>query len=323
MTTKGIRLKLDPAAHKAGKIIKVPQFKLTDIPKVMEDKGWLQAKRFMTRWFESRSYELTMDIKTGRKPASAIDKARILDDLPFDWLFSSSARVEPKVKELIKELEDVHENNGRIGRLTNSFLKQLSNGLLVFMKRLDKLGMINRKHECFIIGYRDFSTYSAMKLDEASQFNFITIGSSLWKKATDKLDDVYGALGSFSIKIAATRFSTYIDQGYSCLLISEIGLYVRDTFDFINIGSDDQQLGYWSKEDVRKPGFLDYLRSSDYRDDGDIRYFAVTNNSFNNYRKKYEKGGDFLVFSKVKRYKVSIIVHLNKIDFMEYIDRTK
>ncbi|MEE4465321.1 DUF6402 family protein [Azotobacter chroococcum] len=39
------------------------------------------------------------------------------------------------------------------------------------------------------------------------------------------------------------------DHGYAAIKIEEIGLYVRDTYDFLNAG-DDQLLGYWSKNGV-------------------------------------------------------------------------
>ena len=73
------------------------------------------------------------------------------------------------------------------------------------MKRLDKLGAIDHASKKFVPRSFDFSSHSALQLDDESQFNYIKIGSSLWGKATDKLDDVYGALGSFVIKAAFTK----------------------------------------------------------------------------------------------------------------------
>ncbi|HIB6175383.1 TPA: DUF6402 family protein, partial [Klebsiella variicola subsp. variicola] len=48
----------------------------------------------------------------------------------------------------------------------------------------------------------------------------------------------------------------------------------------------------------------------------------VTNSSFVRYREKYKnenKTGDFFVYSTVKKIPTNIIIHLNKIDMVEYI----
>lgn len=45
------------------------------------------------------------------------------------------------------------------------------------------------------------------------------------------------------------------------------------------------------------------------------------NSDDNAYRRRTGKGGDFMVFSTVKRVPVSIQVHLSDIDFDEYLGR--
>ena len=63
------------------------------------------------------------------------------------------------------------------------------------------------------------------------------------EKATDTLDDVYCALGAFIIKIAFTELNVTKDtDGFMRLEIKELGLYVRDTYEFMNDGGD-QPLG--------------------------------------------------------------------------------
>lgn len=58
---------------------------------------------------------------------------------------------------------------------------------------------------------------------------------------------MYGALGSFIIKIAFTDLTVTRDtDGFMRLEIKELGLYVRDTYEFMNDG-DDQLLGYWGR----------------------------------------------------------------------------
>lgn len=317
MITTPIRSRLTPASQVAGQDSPVETFKITDIPQAMDTLGWSEGARVMRKWFDNPAYELPMEVKRGNVPPSNLIPAHLLTDIPFDWLFSSSTRVQRHVEELISALSHVTEFNATVGRL-KSPLDQLSRGLIVLMTRLQRIGHLDEKTRTLQNAYEDFSDLSAIQLEDTSQFNLIRIGASTWEKATDALDDVYGALGSFAIKIAATKIRTMAnDHGYPAIEIEEIGLYVRDTYDFLNTDGD-QLLGYWNKEGVIRPGPIDYLTEPDFIDKADARYFKVTNDSFNSYRTKWNKGGDFLIFSTVKRYPVSIVVHLSDTDFEEF-----
>lgn len=322
MPVPSVRSKLTPTNQTAGKQAQVDVFKITDIPAAMSQREWIESARLMHKWFDNPAYEMPIAVKVGNTSPSSLDAQKLLTDLPFDWLFSASSRVRDPVGSLVSELQNVREFNGLIGR-AKSPLTQLSNGLVVFMTRLKRMGHLDENSCVLQNAYADFSGLSAMQLDETSQFNLIRLGSSLWEKATDNLDDVYGALGSFAIKVAATKFHTRTnDYGFPAINIEEIGLYVRDTYDFLNV-ADDQLLGYWSRKGVIRPGPIDYLSAPDHIDrDGD-RYFKVTNGAFNQYRKQKNQGGDFLVFSTVKRYPVSISIHLNRADFAEFKYRSQ
>lgn len=314
--------RLSPTSEVTGKDTPVETFKITDIPQAMDTLGWSEGARVMRKWFNNPAYEMPLAVKVGDVSPSSLNQQQLLTDLPFDWLFSASTRVGSQAESLISGLQDVREFNGLIGR-TKSPLTQLSNGLVVFMRRLKRLGHLNENTGVLYNAYEDFSRLSAMQLEEASQFNLTRLGASLWEKATDDLDDVYGALGSFAIKVAATKFRTLSnDNGFPAICIEEVGLYVRDTYDFLNV-DDDQLLGYWNWNGVIRPGPVDFLVAPDYIDRNSERYFKVTNGAFNQYRIQQNKGGDFLVFSTVKRYPVSILIHLNRTDFEEFKHRNQ
>lgn len=312
--------KLSPASEVAGKEAAVETFKITDIPQAMDTLGWSEGARVMRKWFDNPAYELPLDVKVGRVSPSNLSPAQLLTDLPFDWLFSGSNRVSDPVTQKVIELSNVEEFNTTVGRLKTP-LTQLSPGLIQLMTRLRRIGHLDIASSTLRNAYEDFNSLSAIQLEETSQFNWFPIGASTWEKATDTLDDVYGALGSFAVKIAATKFRTLAnDHGLPAIKIEEIGLYVRDTYDFLNV-EDDQLLGYWNKSGVIRPGPIDYYREPEYIDRNNKRYFKVTNDSFNSYRSKTGRGGDFLVFSTVKHYPVSIMIHLNKTDFSEFSAR--
>ncbi|WP_373386821.1 DUF6402 family protein [Pseudomonas alcaligenes] len=311
---------LTPSKQTEGKKAPVETFKITDIPTVMDGLGWSQGARLMRKWFNNPAYEMPAAVKVGNVSPSTLSGQQLLTDLPFEWLFSSSRRIQDRVESLVSDLQEVREFNGLIGR-TKSPLTQLSNGLVVFMNRLKRIGHLDENSCTLHNASEDFSGLSAIQLEETSQFNLIRIGATLWEKATDDLDDVYGALGSFVIKVAATKFRTYAsDHGFPAIEIEEIGLYVRDTYDFLNIDGD-QLLGYWNRPGVIRPGPIEAISSPEHIDRSGSRYFKVTNGAFNKYRQLKNKGGDFLVFSTVKLYPVSISVHLSKPDFKEFTNR--
>lgn len=258
---------LSPVANKKGKDVAVKRFRITDIPDVMDSMSWPQAALCMRRWIKGEPYEMPQDVKQGVTKPTALPKKLVMDDLPFEWLFSGTTRVKPIIDKLKKELAVVQDYNSMVGRLYDTSV-HMSPGLKNFMFKLQKLGAVNSDHRIESSAAFDFSSRSAMQLDELSQINFIVVGTGLWSQATDDLDDVYGALGGFSIKIAATKFSVVHDTaGPSKIRIDEVGLYVRDTYDFLNIDGD-QLLGYWGFKGVIRPGPIDFLMNPDFIDRG-------------------------------------------------------
>ena len=320
--------KMAAGDSKEGEKLQVSDFKLTDIARVMGALKWKEAARFQRKWLDAPAFELGHDYKTGKKDARTLDKSHVLDDLPFDWLMSTNNRAKPKVDELLEDLIDIREYSGLVGKV-KGILSTLSPGLIVLLARMDKLGFVDTQNRRLRKGYREFKNLPAIELEYTSQFNYVPMSTSTWSKVTDEMDDVYGALGAYSLKVAATAIRVHeVHKGFPALEIDEIGFYVRDTFEFTNTGKD-QFLGYWNKHGILRPGLLNYV--FDHRDSAEpdsievdgAYYFKVTNNSYNEYRKKFKKGGDFMVFSTVKRVPVSIQVHIDSTDIQEYLDRKK
>ncbi|CRN07747.1 DUF6402 family protein [Pseudomonas fulva] len=311
---------LTPSAKSEGSETQAKDFRLSDIPGVMGTLTWVQAQRIMQRWFDGQPYVLEAGVKSGNVAASTLSKEKVMEDLPFEWLNTGSTRIKPIIEDLEKQFRYVRDYNQTVGRLHSS-LSELSPGLMELLRKLRKLGAIDLDKLTLRNGYYDLSDQSAITLDESTQFNFKRIGVSLWEQATDKLDDVYGALGGFAIKLAATRMATVVEEGRpSKICIDEIGMYVRDTYDFINTGSD-QFLGYWGEQGVLDPGAIDYMLGGAYVDKDGKRYFRVTNGSFNQYRDAHKMGGDFLIFSTVHKVPVDIEITIGKVDLQEFKGR--
>jgi len=316
---------LTPAANGAATAASVEDFCFTDIPPVMDKLRWTQAARVMRKWINGERYVMPDEVKFGYVAPSTLSPEKILDDIPFEWLFTGSARVKPIVDELDEQLSSVDDYNQLVGKLPH-LLTQLSKGLSLLIKRLDQLGAVDLEKRSLKNATFDFSDRSAIELDELSQFNLRPVSTSKWDQATDELDDVYGALGGFAIKLAATKITTVAQKGaQSTIFIDEIGMYLRDTYDFNNKGGD-QFLGYWNYDGVlysRVATGTGVVASAKtiYWLDG--KYFRVTNNSYNEWREKHGKGGDFLIFSTVRKLPVKIEIHIGKADLEEFVERVQ
>jgi hypothetical protein len=92
------------------------------------------------------------------------------------------------------------------------------------------------------------------------------------------VDALTGALGAFELQVAIAGKVRSIGGGEFEVSIEEVGIYVKDSFDF----NGDQFLGVWG-----------------YRDD------PIHNSDFRKWRADNHLGGDFMVFSDVKRVRLN------------------
>lgn len=301
----------------------VEDFKITDIPGVMSKLGWKESARIMQRWFDGDGFVMSSDEKEGRLALDKITQEKLFGDLDFDWLTSASPHTGVIIDELNAKLSSASQYNEVIGR-KSGFPSQLTPGLLQFMTRMRKLGIFDEQNQDLVMGFHDFSGLDAIGLETTTQANFRPIGLSVTEKKDNPMDDVYGALGGFIVKIATTKFSTApkTKNSAASLRIHEVGCYIRDTYDFLNEDGKDQLLGYWNSEGVIKPDYYEYLSGPASVEREGKKYFKVTNDSFNCYRAQHGKGGDLFVYSNVKKIPTSILIYLSAADFAEYMQKT-
>jgi hypothetical protein len=122
------------------------------------------------------------------------------------------------------------------------------------------------------------------------------------------IDDLTAACAGFTMYLAIKNFTLVKNNDMARCTIDEIAVYTIDDFDF---NDDTQYLGHWNKDDVHiipavqlasmsgvemqhpfqvKPGNLTLQGA----------FFSIFNHQYNQYRKKYNKGGDMFVFSPIK-----------------------
>jgi hypothetical protein len=75
--------------------------------------------------------------------------------------------------------------------------------------------------------------------------------------------------------------------------VTELGVYVRDSYDFGDEPGDDQELGRWDPDDNSV--------GRSFLSGGTV----VHNSDFRSWRTANKKGGDYLIFSDVKYTKLA------------------
>lgn len=286
------------------KTAKVAVFQLSDIPSTMKKMGWSTAAKVMERWFNNPAWVMSRDEKINssgdldlQRTPQQIDTTTV----KMAWLlgFQRAEEARKKILEVLVPPNDVP-------------LWRSSKALGEFEKRLKRGHKFTNEREKF--GYH----LDAVKLHHESFLNEIVVGSD-----EDPLDDLYGALAIFLMQVAAAGYTEPVRDKSGNILsynihIEQVGLYIRDTYEFIDdYWKPSQPLGLWNFKGVKRDkgeyiwdsiigSSVALERDYEYVWPGDTlredKYYRVNNQSFNDYRKKFKKGGDFVIYSDVKWY---------------------
>lgn len=199
------------------------EFNIRHIPEVMRRRlNWPVAAQVMEKWFELPAREMLENEKNGSFPPSSIPNAYVnMDLISWAWL-DRFERVGEAEQQLLATIRG------------NKAQEALATKLSQFLQRQPSIAQ-QELHSVRLEGNDPPLLHSRW------QFQFAGVG---YKPATG-MDDLYGALGQFAIYGAVTRgaITKLAAQRYR-LDVSEIGLYARDTFDFLG----GQYLGHWGFE---------------------------------------------------------------------------
>ncbi|WP_445373967.1 DUF6402 family protein [Photorhabdus tasmaniensis] len=250
--------------------IEMDIFYLDQIPDAMEKMGWEMAPKLMRHWFNTKSaYIFTEEVKGKYVTGDAID-------IPDERVNDSIIKMEWAMK--YKQPQDV------MSVLINGWASSAG---------IDQLKMqLEKEDGKRALGYEK----DIREIDTFSVVNSRRFGSKF-----DTIDDWYGAMGNSNMKVAVKG---HVDKLNSkdVFVTEQIGMYLKDTYDFVGA---TEPLGIWSKN-----GILNKISSVDYaalyatgswmalwiKYNG---YVPVINDSFREWQKKHNEGGDFMVFSDV------------------------
>ena len=253
-------------------------FTLRDVPTAMRRVGWPVGARLMERWFASQSYAMDLRVKTGDIPPRANSVETRL--VTMDWAMTFA-----RANTALVQLRTEWSNPQRLARSQPVIARQLRRWVAARQLPLNAP---------FRFGDLGADT---LTVDQTSAINFQGIDSDWFAS----VDDFYAALGRAAIKIAVS--GTVAADGTNWRLsIDEIGFYLRDTYDFIG----DQRLGSWgpkgfSSAAVGAPAIeIDPAAEPGWWS-SDAEYFTVDNAAFRRWRGQFGRGGDFVIFSDLRR----------------------
>jgi Family of unknown function (DUF6402) len=109
----------------------------------------------------------------------------------------------------------------------------------------------------------------------------------------DTINDLFCALGTFQLRLTVRGRCKPVVPGTAPhqmdVWIDSYGVYAIDSYDFTDKpGEETQELGYWNIKE-----------KSAAKASGGLQTIHLTNASFQRYRDKHGKGGDFRVFSDI------------------------
>lgn len=287
-----------PKSNTEGKKVKVCQFKLSDIPATMRKKGWTVASKLMERWFGNPAWEMSLDQKRDRFGTLDIQRTSEQIDtttVTMAWLLQVQFQRARAMRDQF--IYGAGAPNG-----TPLWRNQEALGFIA--QRLRRDGKFTNAIEQFGKGL------STPLLSHHCLLNERVAGS-----LTDPLDDLYGALGFYAMRVAGAGYIEPLKDSKGKIIkhrvhLEKVGLFVRDTYDFIG----SQGLGLWNFNDVQKgTGYFNpdvkldqNCNAVDEKDANkavrreEERYFDVENADFQSYRTKFSKGGDFVIYSDVQ-----------------------
>lgn len=278
---------MTPSSQKQGVVVSTDVLYLNDIPEAMEKMGWHVSAKMMRRWFSTKpAYVMTPEVRDANLIASDLLPSQFDDQIiKLDWALEYDGCL------------DAFEFLAQGGWITE-------NGLSLLKRRLIAAGWTPGKE--FRLGS---TRMKAIELEDLCQVNRKGFG-----EAYDVINDMYGAIGTGTMKIAVVGKTKVSDlTGRDNFVIEKIGLYIRDTYDF----TDDpkwknhglsEPLGVWSRnrcltKEESAEFFLSRTRVTIPLAMNNLKFkgfVPVANKDFRRWQDAHNSGGDFIVYSDVK-----------------------
>ncbi|GKT00916.1 DUF6402 family protein [Acidovorax sp. SUPP3434] len=237
---------------------------ITKLPTVMRSNNWERGAQLMEKWFSDPS---------NSSPSNGIAST---DIITMDWVLGFS-RARQVYDTLIAERIWLNEAARR--------------EIVKLLKRKNALGS----------GKQRFLLPRMLQSMENEAIQFRVIGGNM-DMLVGPMDDLRAALGNFTFRLVvagtveaemtekkvAAGPAPKVPTGNYLVTIEEVGIYVKDSYDFNDAAGEDQDLGNWNFE------------SNSVGRTGLNGGFNVRNSDFRKWRSANGKGGDFLIYSDMR-----------------------
>jgi hypothetical protein len=235
---------------------------ITKIPSIMRKNKWDNGARLMENWFTS---------DPGNSPLTGTPSTNIIT---MKWVKSFS-RAKVVYGQLMREKIWINE----------AAKKEI-------IKLVRRKGLLTKKK--MGIGLPKLP----INISDKDYIQFRKVGGG-WDMATGDMDDLRASLANFVFRIIIVgEVSPILNEkkfttGKYQVRVDEIGIYIKDSYDFNDAPGKDQTLGNWDIDDSSV--------GRTFLNGGENIY----NSDFREWRKKNNKGGDFFVYSDVEYIKLT------------------
>lgn len=212
---------LSPKSNRQGKAVQVDPLYLDEIPGAMDKMGWQTSAALMRRWFATKPAWVMQAEDRGSHHTVGASSSRIDSEIvTMKWLLG--------FKSVLPAFEALHTD------------WQTPPAIAELKRKLFRVGWAPGKTS--MLGY---GVQTAMKADQDCQVNYRTFGAY-----SDTLNDLFGALNKATFKLAVKGRATHLAGGRDVFEIDKVGIYCRDTYDFVSDWTIDNLagLGVWSRD---------------------------------------------------------------------------
>lgn len=300
-------------------------FHLEDIPNTMEKKRFEKAAILQRKWFAGEKKVM----KDGEKRGDEKYDERFVDNstITMEWL-RQHERVNKKISKLlsVEYLTSTKTQGALIKTMIKNDILQQATETSRPMPAAYLLD--NNSHPL-----APWDGHLTQDYHKRWQFQYVTVDGTWEEKRhlQNHLDDLFAALGTFSLCIALSKATVRrLPTDDLELIISEVVVYARDTYDFndslddvgndqeSNAGynTDSQYLGHWNKNDVKfsYPSLFNVSNEplvTEWPPTQDSTYFCVRNVHYRKWREFHpNRGGDLLIYSDAITVPMSLFITL-------------
>jgi hypothetical protein len=244
----------------------------------MRVENWQVGARLMDKWLAAPAYQMPDAVKRGRVPAprQAIDTGSVT----LAWALRVP-RVAAAHSTLLSTWSTGERRARSIEQIVAQFRRWIATGG-VDVRRPFRFGDLSRP---------------VPEVDQRCAINREIVTSN-WHGT---VDDFYAAFGNALVRLAVSGLVTPVDGGWR-IVVDQVGTYLRDSYDF----NGDQPLGSWGRSGFSRVAVLAAEIAVDAREAESfwrrgVSYFTVSNGSFRRFRTRTGRGGDYMIFSDLRR----------------------